>query len=296
MNPIYWALVLHGSERPTYRGRMLAYDRAGAGVGVLLLHGWPGDRTDYRRVASLVSGAADAIAVDLAGFGESVSGSDGILGAAAQAGKVIEVIERLGLQRPIVAGYDVGSRVAQTLALVRPDLVRALVLSPPLPGVGDRILSAAAQREFWYQAFHQLPLAGSLVDGDPVAVREYLRHFWSHWSGPDFVLSDDQLDHLVSHYARPGAFTASIGWYRAGAGAVALSQAERAPDPADRVTTPTTVLWPLHDPLFPVAWSDRLGEFFADVRMVHLPDAGHFTPVEAPEAFAAAIVAELGRP
>jgi pimeloyl-ACP methyl ester carboxylesterase len=42
-------------------------------------------------------------------------------------------------------------------------------------------------------------------------------------------------------------------------------------------------------PLFPRAWSDRLEAFFSDVTLELLDGVGHFTPVEAPEAFAAAI-------
>jgi pimeloyl-ACP methyl ester carboxylesterase len=118
----------------------------------------------------------------------------------------------------------------------------------------------------------------------------YLRHFWSHWSGPGFEQTDDHLDHLVSVYAQPGAFTASIGWYRAGAGALARSLAERAPRPADRVVVPTTVLWPNQDPLFPTAWSDRLDEFFANAQLRYLDGVGHFTPLECPHDFAAAVV------
>src|SRR6188508_1664133 len=98
----------------------LAYERTGSGPAVLLLHGWPGDRTDYRAVVPLVSRSADVIV---------------------------------------------------------PDLVRALVIAPPLPGIGDRILSPQAQREFWYQAFHNLGLSAELIDGRPDAVRAYLRHF-----------------------------------------------------------------------------------------------------------------------
>ena len=63
------------------------------------------------------------------------------------------------------------------MARHRPDLVRALVLAPPLPGIGERILSPSAQQEFWYLSFHQLPLADELIDGRPDAVRCYLRHF-----------------------------------------------------------------------------------------------------------------------
>jgi pimeloyl-ACP methyl ester carboxylesterase len=51
------------------------------------------------------------------------------------------------------------------------------------------------------------------------------------------------------------------------------------------------VLWPAHDPLFPLEWSDRIGEFFAAARLIHLPGAGHFTPLESPAEFAAAITA-----
>jgi len=52
-------------------GFRLAYDRTGQGPAVLLLHGWPGDRTDYREVVPLVSASAEVIVPDLRGFGES---------------------------------------------------------------------------------------------------------------------------------------------------------------------------------------------------------------------------------
>jgi len=275
----------------------LAYDRTGSGPAVLLLHGWPGDRTDYRAVVPLVARSADVIVPDLRGFGESdkhPAEPARQYNAAAQARSIAGLIGELGLGQVVLAGYDIGSRIAQAVARDRPDLVRALVIAPPLPGIGDRILSPQAQREFWYQAFHNLGLSAELIDGRPDAVRAYLRHFWSHWSGPAYEPDDEHLDHLVSVYGPPGAFTASIAWYRAGAGSVAASLAEKAPAPGDRVAVPTTVLWPEYDPLFPREWSDRIGEFFADARLTWLDDAGHFSPLEAPGEFAAAVVAAAG--
>ena len=277
-------------------GFRLAYDRSGSGPAVLLLHGWPGDRTDYRQVAPLVASAADVIVPDLRGFGESDKhqAEPGVqYNAAAQARSVIGLIEELALGPAVLAGYDIGSRIAQAIGRDRPDLVRALIIAPPLPGIGDRILAPRPQREFWYQAFHNLELSTQLVDGKPDAVRAYLRHFWSHWSGPDYEPAADHLDHLVSVYAAPGAFAASIAWYRAGAGAVAASLAERAPEPAARIAVPTTVLWPQHDPLFPREWSDRIGEFFAAAELAWLDGAGHFSPLEAPGKVAAAVVAAV---
>jgi pimeloyl-ACP methyl ester carboxylesterase len=277
-------------------GFRLGYDRTGSGPPVLLLHGWPGDRTDYREVVPLVSAAADVIVPDLRGFGESdkhEADPASQYNAAAQARSLIGLIDELALGRPVIAGYDIGSRIAQAIARDRPELVRALVIAPPLPGIGDRILASWAQREFWYQAFHNLELSTQLVDGQPEAVRSYLRHFWSHWSGPGYEPARDHLDHLVAVYGPPGAFAASIAWYRGGAGSVAASLAERAPGPGDRIAVPATVLWPEHDPLFPREWSDRIGEFFAAAELSWLDGAGHFSPLEAPGEFAAAIAAAV---
>lgn len=279
-------------------GFRTAYDDhvEGSAGSVLALHGWPGDRQDFRSVVPLLAGRCRVVTPDLRGFGDTL-GPPGAepaqYAAGGQARSVIALIERLALGRVVLAGYDVGSRVAQQVAALRPDLVEALVVSPPLPGAGARVLSPEAQPQFWYQAFHQLELATQLIDGSRHAVRVYLDHFWTHWSGPGFVLDTAQLDRLTDGYARPGSFVASINWYRSGSAMVARSVAERAPEPSARLTTLTTALWPEHDPLFPRAWSDRVGEFFTDIEVRPIDGAGHFTPLEAPEEFAAAILERL---
>src|SRR5689334_17749883 len=119
-------------------GFRLAYDRTGTGPAVLLLHGWPGDRTDYREVVPLVAPTADVIVPDLRGFGESdkhPADPAAQYSAAAQARSLIGLIGELALGPVVLAGYDVGSRIAQAIARDRPDLVRALVIAPPLPGI-----------------------------------------------------------------------------------------------------------------------------------------------------------------
>ncbi|MGI8712399.1 MAG: alpha/beta fold hydrolase [Solirubrobacteraceae bacterium] len=278
-------------------GFSLAYDRHGSGAPIVLLHGWPGDHGDWREVVFQLAGGADIVVPDLRGFGESDKHPRDpaqAYSAAAQADSVLALIDELGLGPAVLAGYDVGSRLAQQIARTRPEAVRALVVAPPLPGAGDRVLSADSQREFWYQPFHQLAIVQEIIDGRPLAVRAYLEHFWSHWSGPNFMPAAGELDRLTVLYGAPGAFLASIGWYRAGAGMIASSLAEQAPAPTARITVPTTVLWPEHDPLFPRAWGDRLDQFFTDVSVQALAGAGHFSPLEAPERFAEAIRAAAG--
>jgi pimeloyl-ACP methyl ester carboxylesterase len=205
----------------------------------------------------------------------------------------VGLIEELGLRSSVIAGYDVGSRIAQTIARARPDLVGAIVVSPPLPGAGERVLTAQAQREFWYQAFHQLKLADEIIDGHQPAIRAYLRYFWEHWSGPAYHQTEADLDRLVSIYEGRGAFTSSIAWYRAGSGTVATSLAELSTEHPDQITVPTSVLWPEFDPLFPQDWSDRLDEFFSGATLNTLSGVGHFVPLEAPHELASAIRAAL---
>jgi len=278
-------------------GFSLAYQHraaaeSGTAPAVVLLHGWPGDHTDYRLVAPLVSADTHVIAPDLRGFGASerpARADDDAYGAAGQARSIAALIEELELAQTVVAGYDIGSRIAQQLAIDRPDLVTALVLSPPLPGAGRRVLDPSVMPELWYQGFHRSGLAAQFLDGNTERVRAYLAHFWQHWSGPNFTLAEKDLEHLVSVYSPPGAFTAATRWYQGGPGYVAKALAEAAPADEHRLPIPVSVLWQEHDPLFPQSWTDRLPEFFADVRVTLAAGHGHFTPVEAPEAFAALI-------
>ena len=215
-------------------------------------------------------------------------------GAAGQAASVLGLIEELGLDRPVVAGYDVGSRTAQQLARTTPERVGALVLAPPLPGVGDRVLTPEAQTEYWYQPFHRLELSVRLLDGDRSAVRTYLEHFWSHWSGPSYTTRPGAagpprravLRRLARSPPRsPGMARAGNGRYQPGRAPAGRRGADPGPDDGAVARA---------RPAVPAGLGDRLDEFFADVRREELVGAGHFSPLEAPDRFVSAIAA--GRP
>lgn len=258
----------------------------------ILLHGWPGDSTDYRRVIPLLRHSFRIIAPDLRGFGESdrhLLNPDIHYSPTAQARSIAGLIDELGLQHPVIAGYDVGSRIAQTLAREHPTSVGGLALSPPLPGSGARVLDEQIVPELWYMYFHRSPLSVALLDGQRDKIHTYLRYFWQHSSGPEFTVDGAEFESLIDGYARPGAFEAATNLYRVGNGYIASATTEQAPHPMDRITVPTHVLWQELDPLFPRAWSDRLGEFFADITVHHVDGVGHFTPLEAPADFASIV-------
>jgi pimeloyl-ACP methyl ester carboxylesterase len=184
-------------------GFELAYDRVGSGPAVVLLHGWPGDRTDYRDLVPLLSGC-EVVVPDLRGFGHS-----------------------------------------------------------------DKHLADPARQ---YSGPAQARSVADLITSLGIA--------------PDFTVSEEHLDHLVSVYGPPGAFTASVQWYRSGARTTTTAASETAPAPEDRLATPAVVLWPEHDPLFPREWSDRIDAFFSRARLRFVDGAGHYAPLEYPSVIA----------
>jgi pimeloyl-ACP methyl ester carboxylesterase len=269
-------------------GFRLRYVRRGGGDPVVLLHGWPGCWHDQHRVLELLESEFDVIVPDLRGFG----GSDGhdveprtAYSADAQASSVLGLLDELGIDRVVLHGYDVGSRVSQAIARRAPERVRALVISPPFPSFGHRPTIRESQGEFWYQHFHRLALADELLDGSFEAVRAYLGHFWHHWAGDRDILAPEELDDLARVYARPGGIRSSIAWYRAGAGATSQPAVPEHPP----LTLPVIALVSTRDPLFAAEWTDRLDLDFEDVDLRVLADVGHFLPLEAPAIVADAI-------
>jgi pimeloyl-ACP methyl ester carboxylesterase len=267
------------------RGR-LHFMAEGAGPGVVLLHGWPGFWFDYRRVLPAVAPCALAVAPDFFGFGDSEPVTDDPARAADEeslASDVLELLDGLSLDRAVLVGHDIGSAVAPAVARLAPERVRGLILlNPTHPYIGDKRYMPAAQREAWYQHFHLLPLAGQLIDGDRRRVEQYLAHFYAHWAG-DTCIDSDELSVVADTYARPGAFTSSIAWYRARA-----ARRDRGDIPPP-IEVPTIALWGDRDPMRPLAHREGFTQAFPRSTSTVLPGVGHFVPAEAPGAVAAAI-------
>jgi pimeloyl-ACP methyl ester carboxylesterase len=269
-------------------GRM-HFVATGAGIGIVLLHGWPGLWFDYRRVLPLAAQLGRCIAPDFLGFGDSDAPSGEPVAAADEesfARDIVELLDAVGIDDAVVVGHDIGSAVGPAVERLSAGRVRGLVLlNPTHPYIGDKRYTPDAQREAWYQAFHLLPLAEQMLDGKREQVDVYLTHFYDHWAGRDRITSDE-FQVFVEAYARPGAFESSIWWYRARA-------ARRSrPNAAIPTEIPTIALWGDRDPMRPLDHREGFDRAFPRSVSRVLPDVGHFVPAEAPDAVAQAI-AEL---
>ncbi len=267
-------------------GVVLHYVRLGQRQPVLLLHGWPGFWYDWRRVLVLLSGIADVIAPDFRGFGDSdkpdVLPADGYT-AEILAEDLIALLDGLGISQVVVAAYDIGATVAQTLALHRPERVRALALfNPAYPGIGERRFEPSAQREFWYQHFHALAWSDRLIAHDRETVRRYLAQLLR-----PLVWSEGAVKASIAYYpgrAYVSTIASSSRSRTASRARAAGRQAQAAPTSGDtRIRQPTVITWGELDPVIPAAWADRLGDTFPEHELSLLPGIGHFVPIEAPE-------------
>ena len=95
----------------------LAYERAGAGPALVLLHGLGHRRQGWSAVRDKLTPYRDVISVDLPGHGQSpplrANGQPPVQAFAAQIGALLS---ELGLPRPHLAGNSLGGTIALTLA------------------------------------------------------------------------------------------------------------------------------------------------------------------------------------
>lgn len=230
-------------------------------------------------------------APDLRGFGASAK-PDGAWGAEDHARDMLALLDALGVTGPGsvpvgVVGHDVGGAVMLAMARLAPDRLRGLFLFDfAHPAIGPRMGAPDRLNEIWYQSFHQMDMAPALVGASRDTCRAYIGHFLRHWSHRKDAF-DDVLEDWVDNFLQPGNLAGGFSYYRA-AHAARIAMMAGAPLPPP-ITVPTCVRWAEHDPIFPYAWTDRLGEVFTDLDLEMFRGVGHFPHREAPDEAAAMI-------
>lgn len=274
------------SQTLALSGTALHYVRGGAGPAILLLHGFPEDWLEYRKVMPELAKRFTVIAVDLPGVGGSAPSASGYTNAA-MADEIHELLAGLRLERVYVVGHDVGGIVAYAFIRRHPDDIRgAMILDAPLPGIGPW---NAILREplVWHVGFHQAPdeLAEKLVMGrQAVYFRNFLR-------GPAFT--DDDVAHYAAAYAKESQLHAMFEMYRAFPGDAALDAAQRG-----RVDVPLVVgageLSPFHKYVPAIAAALRANGC-ESVRTATIAGSSHYVMEEAPAQVLALIEENAGR-
>lgn len=245
-------------------------------VPIVFLHGWPEDSHAWDPLIAIAASDHHCIAVDLPGIGgSSVPEPNGDKGYCA--GVVHELIERLALRNPVLVGHDVGGMIAFAYLRRFRDLRAVVIMDTVIPGIAPWT-QVLANPYLWHFAFHSIPdLPERLVRGNEGA---YFDYFYDAISARPGAIPRSRREAYVRSYLRPGALDQGFEFYRAFAGDARQNAAEAAP-----IDVPTLYIR-----------GEREGGVMADydaglraaglraLMTALIPDVGHFTAEEAPEA------------
>jgi pimeloyl-ACP methyl ester carboxylesterase len=250
------------------------------GTPVLLLHGWPDSHTLWRhQVKALTDAGYRTLAPDLRGFG----GSDKPTAVEAYALKntvidAVAILDAAGVDKAHVVAHDWGAAAGWGFASFLPDRVRSFAtLSVGHPSA-FRDAGIEQRMRSWYMLLFQF---------------EGIAEQWLEQNMHIMLAEHPDADEVRAAWAKPGALTASLGWYRANA------------HPRVLVSEPVT-LPPVKCPVMGV-WSSR--DFaLTEKQMVEsksyvegswryerVEGAAHWMQVEAPERVNALLLDFLGK-
>ena len=116
-----------------YNSTKLHYYRTdGDKPPLMLIHGITDDALCWTRLAKDLEADYDIIMLDQKGHGKSSDPNDGY-DFKTIAAEVSELIQALGLEKPILLGHSLGAMTSLSVGTYYPDLPRALVLEDPPP-------------------------------------------------------------------------------------------------------------------------------------------------------------------
>ncbi|WP_240666012.1 alpha/beta fold hydrolase [Agromyces sp. LHK192] len=273
---------------------------------VILLHGFPYDLHSYRRVIPILAEAGfRVITPELRGHGGTRfrstltprTGEQAALGR-----DVIELMDALGLERAILAGYDWGGRAACVAAALHPDRVAGLVsvngyLVQDIQSA-MKPLTPAIEAGFWYFFYFLTERGRAGLAADRRGIAEVI---WRR-NSPEWEFDDETLDRAATAFENPDWVDVVVHSYRHRLaqvpGAPQYVRDEGALAMLPSIPVPTITLDGMADGNFPAQDAAVQAAHFTGTRTHRLiPHAGHNLPQERPDEFASAIidVAALGR-
>jgi pimeloyl-ACP methyl ester carboxylesterase len=256
----------------TVNGVDLHYVEAGRGPLIVLLHGFPEFWYSWRKQIPALAGAGfRVVAPDLRGYNESSKPprvDDYRLTLVA--GDIAALIEQLGAPC-ILVGHDWGGITSWLLAMMRPELLRKLVIlnmPHPVPLLRELRRSKRQKLKMAYQLFFRPPFVPELLMRFllPMVLRK----------GGRFTRED--LTEYKTAWRNIETRRAMANYYRAfGRNRGELRQALRP------INLPTLLIWGAREPVFLRETTEDFDEYVPNLRIVRVDRAGHFVQTDAPE-------------
>lgn len=238
---------------------------------VILLHGFPHDRTLWSAQLAAPPAGARLIAPDLPGFGESSRAAVPSLDVYAD--WVMALCDSLALERVVIGGLSMGGYLAFSLWRRHPERIRALILADTKsPGDNDegkakRVAMQEVARAEGAAAIAEKMLAGMIGK----TTRE---------TRPQVVAL---VDAMMRDAPVPGIVDALD----------AMRTRVDSTQTLATINVPTLIICGAEDALTPVKESEAMNLAIPDSQLGIIPGAGHVSCLEHPAAFNALLAGFL---
>jgi pimeloyl-ACP methyl ester carboxylesterase len=259
----------------------------------LFLHGFPENHRAWRHQIAHLESAYRCIAPDLRGYGASSKPADVAAYATPRLmGDVLELADALELERFTLLGHDWGGLLAWEVATAAPNRLEALVVAnAPHPALFQHVLNTDPA-QLAASAYINLLRDPAI---DPMLAEHGLAPVLQQAFGDGALRAMEraELGALLQQWRDPATALAMVNWYRASSITLPAQTAPTSPPAPHPITTPTLVLWGEADTALLPANLDGLAQWAPNHTITRLPDIGHFSPWQAPDAVNQAITAFL---
>jgi pimeloyl-ACP methyl ester carboxylesterase len=279
-----------------------AEDGPANGTPVILLHGWPYDIHSFAEVSPLLAKAGfRVIAPHLRGYGTTrFLSADAMRNGqqSALAQDTALLMDALGIERAVLAGFDWGARTANCVAALWPERCKAMVsVSGYLIGsqaANKAPLPPKGELAWWYQFYFATERGRA---GYENYRRDFAKLIWQTAS-PTWRFDDATFDRSATSFDNPDHVAIVIHNYRWRLG---LAEGEARYDDMENrlaagpvITVPTITLeGDANGAPHPEASAYR-AKFSGRYAHRVIAGVGHNLPQEAPQAFADAVIEVAG--
>jgi 3-oxoadipate enol-lactonase len=253
----------------TIHGRIVGYDERGSDIPLVLIHGFPFNRMIWEAQWEGLLNVAHVLALDLRGFGESEMIA-GPVSVEAYADEVHAFLREMGVEdRAVICGLSMGGYIAMAYLRKYSQHVAGMIYAntkatpDSAEGKAGRDKNIALAQEKGAAAIAEVMLPKLFAPKSYETKKELV----------------EQVNRIMHSATVPGI----VG---------ALGAMRDRPDSLEtlqQADVPTLIIAGTDDALMPMAEQEKMNQAARGSKLVVIPDAGHLSPMEQPEAFNQAV-------
>jgi pimeloyl-ACP methyl ester carboxylesterase len=253
----------------------LYYESHGEGQPLMLISGIGYTLWQWHKMVPILADHFQVITFDNRGVGQSDKPA-GPYSAQMLAADTAGLLDVLGIEKAIIAGHSMGGFVAQAMALDFPHKIERLILCSTNFG-----------------GPHHVPVTSEAMKVLTDVISDPLTRFRNGlvvstapgWAERHPELLQEWMEWRVKNPIEPASYQAQLA-----VGLSLLPEAAAFENKLSDIRIPTLILFGEHDKVVPPANADLLAQKIEGSQVCILPEAGHFFPLEVPEAASRAII------